>query len=92
MHTSKKVMVTILSICLFNSMGAQSSESISLSSSESILESILPSYISDSIKEASGTIIPIDVPRKPPVRVEAGGSCIVDLTQAYSYGNFIRLF
>lgn len=34
--------------------------------------------------EASGTFAPGGPPHPPPVRVSAGGSCIVELTQAYS--------
>jgi hypothetical protein len=33
--------------------------------------------------EASGTFAPAGQPLGPPVRVEAGGSCIIDLKQAY---------
>jgi hypothetical protein len=34
--------------------------------------------------EAAGTFSPNGPPSEPPLRVEAGGSCIVDLKQAYT--------
>lgn len=34
--------------------------------------------------EADGTFAPAGPPLEPPVRVDAGGSCIVDLRQAYN--------
>ena len=33
--------------------------------------------------EARGTLAPLGPPTQPPVRVEAGGSCVVDLRQPY---------
>lgn len=33
---------------------------------------------------ASGTIAPLGPPARPPVRVDAGGACVVDLVQDYT--------
>lgn len=80
----KNLVTIVFSLCLFISVSAQSAISTSLSTSKSTLEFLHPSLMSDSNREASGTIKPNGAPNEPPIRIEAGEACIVDLIQNYT--------
>lgn len=76
--------MSVFSICVFVFIIVQSTESAIFLSPELVLQ-LPPSPIRGGANvKASGSIEPNGPPKIPPTRVEAGESCIVDLTQAYS--------
>ena len=79
----KHAVAILLSTCLFASTIAQSSEALSFSTADPIPELQHSLHTSSLSREASGLFKPKGPPNSPPIRIEAGESCIVDLTQAY---------
>ena len=81
---TKNVIATFFTLCLVLSTSLQSAKSITSSFSGLSLDLIQPPDLLNPGREATGTIKPNGVPKEPPSRVEAGESCIVDLTQTYT--------
>lgn len=80
----KILILTTFSVFLFVSLSAQSAKNNTVSVSKSTQELSHPTWDAGAKSEASGTIKPNGHPVNPPVRVEAGKDCIVDLTQPYT--------